>query len=233
MLLPGVASATGLAVEAAGVDVRGQRVEEVRSEHAALLGPFRASEWSIRRRGSGSFVSRARRFAAPFSPDSTLALVSPEQLEETVEAVITCLATLPPPVVHALEEPLPALEPGAGRVVLSTEARHLIWAVRPDADPCGRLVRDRVDARVGTSNGAYGWSHPFWLAGEFGMVQLDATPPAEVSIDGRPLGVTTPVVGLRLEPGRYRVRWALPDGTSREETIEVYIGQTTAIRVTL
>jgi hypothetical protein len=52
------------------------------------------------------------------------------------------------------------------------------------------------------------------------LVSINATPWAIVRIDGREIG-ETPLAGIPLEPGRHVFEARMPDGTTREQTIDV------------
>jgi hypothetical protein len=58
-------------------------------------------------------------------------------------------------------------------------------------------------------------------------VSINATPWAIVRVDGRELG-ETPLAGIELEPGPHIFQARMPDGSTREQTVEV-----TAERVTV
>ncbi len=61
-----------------------------------------------------------------------------------------------------------------------------------------------------------------------GMLQISSVPPANITIDGRPVGMTPKTV--RLSPGIHRVALIGPEGR-RSQTVNVTAGRTTSVAV--
>jgi hypothetical protein len=51
-------------------------------------------------------------------------------------------------------------------------------------------------------------------------VAINATPWASIEVDGRALG-ETPIAGIELEEGRHRFRARMPDGSVREQLLQI------------
>jgi hypothetical protein len=59
-------------------------------------------------------------------------------------------------------------------------------------------------------------------------VSINATPWAIVRVDGREIG-ETPLAGIELEPGPHVFEARMPDGTTREQTVEVSADRVTVV----
>ncbi len=167
-----------------------------------------------------------------FGTESDLRLVPGEELSARAPTLLVCAQL---PAFDGDEPPPPSgpegwaliewhLPGGSGRVLLDEAG-----IAGPGRD-CLAAIRDPVLAAVGWTP----YAVPFWVEGEYGTLRTDASLVARVYVDDRPTGLTTPVRGLRLEPGRHRVRWvAVATGAVREVEVLIEAGVTTSLDIDL
>jgi len=92
-------------------------------------------------------------------------------------------------------------------------------APTPEPEPATAAVRAPQPAPV-PATPVPAPAEPPPAAAEPVPVAINAIPWAEVSVDGRPLG-ETPLAGIRLAPGPHTFRARMPDGTTREQTVDI------------
>jgi hypothetical protein len=108
-----------------------------------------------------------------------------------------------------------AIEPPAPEAIAPRPARpaHAARPARPAREPMAppdRAAPERAPAPPA----------PAVAARTRVLVSINATPWAVVRVDGREVG-ETPLAGIPLEPGRHVFEARMPDGTTREQTIDV------------
>ena len=70
------------------------------------------------------------------------------------------------------------------------------------------------------------------LAERYGLLRLNAQPWAEVSVDGRKVGIT-PIVDHKLEAGKHELQLLNPNCSPHKRTITIDAGKTTSLVIEL
>jgi hypothetical protein len=194
-------------------------------ELSTALSPFSKVEFFVRKRGDSGLVALVRDYAVDIRAEQNSRLVTEEELREFAAIVNECVRI--DDVRFSQEEHGSTLH-GTQRRLYVTRENAQGFVVGESLETCSVLVRDFVLERVELEP----YRHPFWEQGEFGTLRLGANSAARVRIDGVPLEGITPISGIRLPPGTYRVEWTqLESGEVRTETVDVVAGQLTAIGV--
>ena len=113
---------------------------------------------------------------------------------------------------------------------------HSFAAAGPEflPDPLYARIIDAVTAFVNTHTGVLAFRDLVHNEARIGLLNMRTVPPAEVSIDGIPVGVRTPFYSLELSPGPHHAYiTSLELGIERNITFTIQEGEVTNINLTL
>lgn len=212
------------------IDVAAQDNARVTLSVLSDLSPYDSVRYEVKRRGTTVIASLSKQLADGFDELGDVALLPLDEMTTVVEGLRACgIEDLAP---DAPDDPLLTyqleIELGTYHRVVRFAGRATLpgtpqWCV-------ARLIMDTYFA----FGDPVPFENRFWNEGNFGQLQVDSTPAARLIIDGRDTGLTTPVWGYRLEPGRHELRF-VNDGLGIDRTydVTVEIGLTTRLEVEL
>ena len=158
--------------------------------------------------------------AAPPTPAPTPA-PTPVIRVATPPAPAPAPAPTPTPTPRVTQAATPTPAPTHTTPTHATRPTHTSRPTQPTTPP----AEPRPTTRRGSSSTteASGGSS---TRGGSASLRVNCTPWARVFLDGRDTGRNTPIPNLRVPAGRHTISFRRPDGSSREQTVEVTAGET-------
>lgn len=191
------------------------------------LSPYARVVWELKRVGGTPAVAVTREHAGGYGTESEVEIVS--------EAVFAVLLATAAPCFEVVDDPDAerALDHwwASGRAVAGE--REVQWLASGDGidGPAARCV-DALRSPILEIVEVEPYAMPFWDEGEYGTLRATSSMPAHLWVDGRPMGLVTPVNALRLAPGVHEVRWvSVAGGREQVRQVTVVEGATTAVDV--
>ncbi len=190
------------------------------------FSPYASSSYEWKARGQSPMVVLTRVHVAGWGRNSELGLVAVAEYQTMLGQIAQCLSTVPMMAYGSLDE----------ATGVSVSVRHGAQRYESDFETptfngsCLDALLHLVEERVTLPP----YRMPFWNEGEWGALQTGSDLPARVYVDGWDTGETTPLTGLRLEPGVHRVVWrSLQGELDKELDVTVERGRTTTVNVVL
>lgn len=190
------------------------------------FSPYATRMYEWKSRGQSPMVVLTRVHVAGWGRTSELGLVAVADYQGMLRRIEQCLTA------EASSSAAPDSLPMGASVSIRQGARRYEGVVPVErlnpscVDELFRLVEERVELPP--------YRMPFWNEGEWGALQAGSDLPARVYVDGWDTRETTPMTGLRLEPGVHRVVWrSLQGDLDKEVDVTIERGRTTTVNVVL
>ncbi len=196
--------------------------------------PYRSVSYEVLWRGRTAVVNHYRSLVNYDEALHEMRLCEREELQRLLKDLSDAGAlTLP-------SAPTPKVRVGALRYEIEIRPGgakgkvHTFTVDEPDAQPDPRYARivRRVRGFVVRATGELPFRNVFFDPGTFGFLNLTSVPAARVEIDGRDIGLETPLYGYELASGVHEVRLIDPkSGAERRHNLRVEPGMTTIVHI--